>query len=434
MDTTQSPLAPSPVYNRMLDGINEAELAMRKAAEENAAAYKDALLKIVEGVAAGFLEQHRDARNWSGAEWGAGQVSKVVQTARHCIYEQMKDVRAQQLERDRDEARGQVMALRQEVATLREQTTILQGIIRQRQGSVDQPSQPVQPAQAGSPAQPVESAPPLMPVPRPELPYGLQLKVPGVPKWWEYNGSETERDRDYVKKALFLGLLGETGYSSRKWIERVVSPLIAADGSGRSGCQRLIKKLDSLGWIEIVDTDKRDIWLPHAIQLTEAGREMFRRIFEVKPVESEFSQIMRHHGEQSRYHALLCVGAADQFRQRGAAVACMPEPVQLEGKCSFQPDLSVTVQVSEGVEETWLVECERGAGPPGLSADRRVAKWQNSLLIQGAVYLVAPESQARSELVKEILKIGRYHGRIYATDMVTLQQKSDEFWAEVREF
>ncbi len=127
----------------------------------------------------------------------------------------------------------------------------------------------------------------------------------------------------------------------------------------------------------------------------------------------------------------MCVGAADQFRQRGATVVCMPEPIRLEGVCSFQPDLSVTIQLAKGVKEVWLVECERGAGPAGISSAQRRNKWQNSLLIQGAVYLVTPESKTRAELVREIMQVAR-HGRVYATDVATMQ-KSEEFWAEVRE-
>jgi hypothetical protein len=230
----------------------------------------------------------------------------------------------------------------------------------------------------------------------------------GMASWpteWPSSAVRRVLDTGIAMKRYWLALymIGRWGVCSMFEIDGIQGEL--AEISKGSGSLRRVQ--DNLIAANFIEGKKLELTGPKTslklARLTPDGEQLFKALFGVNPVESDWSRLDRlHEGARFPEHTLAVLIFAMHARKRGWSTHILP-PV--EGTNAV-PDLAV-----KRGDQTWYVEVE-------LSKKESPSKWNNQAgLNLGKVALCAATPEGRARLAGDC-RLANLPG--VATDLATL--------------
>lgn len=202
---------------------------------------------------------------------------------------------------------------------------------------------------------------------------------------------------------IVLYLIGRWRLTSNMEIESVLAETVGVS-SGSGSLRRVIKDLNKSN---ILTTEILDLKSPYTAlklnRLSEEGERIYQSLFGARPVESDWSRMIRlHEGERHPGHALAVLAFTLHARKRGWATEVMPQVTDSKAR----PDACVL----RGPEKIY-VEVELGEKENG-------AKWRNlHELNSGRIGLCSSTPKTRARLVADC-QLDHLPG--LATDLETL--------------
>ncbi len=393
----------------------EAERQMRRAAEDLARRWREAFFSVAAAAAdyeahlrAGTLPQSPE----DAAAWLSG-VMAGWRTAVPSCQENALKAEVERLKAEVERLKAEAERLKAQAEGPKPRPAPPQGTAAERRPSVRPPEPPNPPRPAPPPPQARTDRerngahPAALGETHPAPPLDvseLQRFLAGIKPPPEFQGEFFARD------GLLVATIGYTGVSSRP---RLAKTLAAALGvSSKSGSiTRCFDRCERLG---LVKTHKEPGAPFSLVDLTERGKETFRKMFGYNPVPSEAELLLRGHPGNIT-HAVYCVWAREFAEVAGYEVEIPDRPVV---------PISSADLVFRWEREVLYVEVERALSGDPISKWRAVAQKREKI----AVITPDKETGERVSGYLEQVSVRQY----LVTDfshLVTIQPKTpEEFW------
>ncbi len=221
--------------------------------------------------------------------------------------------------------------------------------------------------------------------------------MPGPDEIW-FN--EWQARPTFETDAALLRLMGDTGLALRSSLAQALhraGHLGSADG-GAVG--RIIRRLKDT---KLVDATVPDVVQagrpPQILQLTDRGREAYRRLTGgQEPQEPEYGRLLGR--GRVPEHVLLTLEARDALLAHGAqAVDAHSPPVALAGGEALDPNL---VAIFDG--QALYVQCDWRIGSEGDDRAQRYRRFGRHAQVTSDFYVVVRGIKAQSEIMSEANK------------------------------
>lgn len=121
---------------------------------------------------------------------------------------------------------------------------------------------------------------------------------------------------------VMLYLIGQRGLASVPEIMDVMSPVVKA-GSGSGSLKRILEDLTSAGFVVTELSENPQSSLVMA-RLSPDGEKLHQAVFGKRPIENEWSRLIRRHAGGTNY-IQLAITSAMHARKRGYAAQVLPE-------------------------------------------------------------------------------------------------------------
>jgi hypothetical protein len=206
----------------------------------------------------------------------------------------------------------------------------------------------------------------------------------------------------YQRYGIALYLVGHWGVAASMEIEEALATVVGVE-SGSGSLKRLLEEMSTAN---VFFKETLSLNTPRTAlklyRLSESGEKLYQTLFSEKPVENEWSKLIRlHEGERFPEHTLGVLTFAMHARKRGYATYILP---QVQGNA--EPDVWIGRS-----DEQLYVEVE-------LGMKERTAKWRNQVgLNDGKVAICAGTEKGRQRLAGDC-KLDNLSG--VATDLEAL--------------
>lgn len=216
--------------------------------------------------------------------------------------------------------------------------------------------------------------------------------------------SEWRKKTTFEKDAVFLKVLGETGYSRRKMIIEIAAGRLGKNPNNTSlidAINRLIgesnKGFDLIERLDVFDKQGSELGgaLPILLRLTDQGKHAYWMLTGQNAQECEYDRLIRYH--KTPEHTLLNFLVRDQLVDQGHYEILLDAPeLDLPTGEKFVPD----IVAKNAAGEILFVEVERSTSK---DEGYRTQKWRNFYAAtHGRIYIYCDKRPFMNRIMGEV--------------------------------